>query len=365
MKQVLLLSLLVLSHFAFAVDGREGHGGITVFCNGQPPVLLDYFNASLPTIDGPRPDLLPIEGLSEEETIALFNAKLDKLGFNDFRLQIEEALKKVGPINTWIASDLKQMDDSNQPYNLPPGCEPRTAAIRQKYNIMYGDPTVIKALSPAQRGVLRWHEAVYWKVNNGSWGNPDESSEGVRVFMREFLKSVSTKENLANEIRRVYGDPFTWLDLMPLNGVLLEPINWSEGERTDAQLNIDHNYRLHVSIDFTNHRLRLNWYSGNKPVDSSINYSIAHKDLYDCRFEGHDHMELHCSVDRTTAPFPFGKESDTAVTMFFYFTSDKSMDLYFVPNSVPGYTCEYGNLKYAQFTSFFHGTSIWRIREKK
>lgn len=351
MKPAFLFALFMFGHLTFADLGREGHGGITVFCDGQMPVTLDYFNASLPTVNGPRPDLLAVDGLSEDQTIELLKSKLTQLGFDDFKRQVEEGLKAVGPIDTWIASNLKDMEDSNEPYHLPPGCRPRTAAIRQNFGVMYGDPEVIAALSPAQRGLLRWHEAVYWHVNFVRIETRNESSEGVRVFMREFLKRNSAYQDLAKEIFRIHGNHTSWLDFIPYDGVVLEAHRWTM-YYTEAEMHIDRNYKLHLSIDVPNRKIRLTWYYKGKPVDSTKDYALAHKDLINCK----DSEGLYCDIDPANVPYP---DKACIIKPKIRFSYDKSVYLEFRGYSKQNQSCPIANYYNVQL-QLFHGTPEWQ-----
>ena len=179
-----------------------GHGGNSVICGSNAPVVLDYYNATLGTLGGAVPDLLDLQGLSADQTIELIRKQLAyRFSFLD---ALDQALANIGPMANWISTDLIQVDDSDEPYYLPTGCVRKTAAIRQDPFQMYGDPSVINAMVPAQQGLLMLHEAFYLiAASNGA-----TTSTSVRNLMRALLVKnpvSSALESAINDLKEFGG----------------------------------------------------------------------------------------------------------------------------------------------------------------
>lgn len=191
---ILLVAAIALPLTAQAdleLTGQEGRGGRAVYCDGKPPVMLDYFHATLGTIGSPPPTLLDISRMSAKEVVDVFEERLT--GFSAAKAYLD-ALTQNGPMTDWIAADLRDIDDSNEPYFLPRGCRFKQAAIRQD-SVVYGDPTVINELSPAQQGMLLVHEALYRMAADQGF----QTSEKVRNLVRAMLKVKMDK----NEVQRL------------------------------------------------------------------------------------------------------------------------------------------------------------------
>ena len=196
--KISIVATLLLSSIQ-AHAGFGAHGGNVVQCQGREPVVLDYYHASLPTLGQPAPELVDFSGLSEEQTTKNVVKMIRDLYFDSFANQLEENIEKIGPMKNWIQADLKQVDDANEPYMLSASCVRKTAAVRQENVVMYGDATVINALSPAQRGLLEVHEALY--LLSGK-----DSSETVRSLLRELLPKTTNHKKLKAAISNLGGD---------------------------------------------------------------------------------------------------------------------------------------------------------------
>ena len=208
------LHTLIPIYSIAAQGGSYGGGGNVVLCEGQPAEVLDYYNAKLPTLadfkNGKTRQLIDLSKMDEEETVKMIYEKLGP--FLTFRGQLKNALKRIGPMQNWIAADLKQVDDSAEPYMLPKTCSRATAAFRQNpvnHGIdpvtMYVDPSIEALLSPSQKGILRLHEAFYLISSLPSiW--PRHTSTEVRHLMRELLKKESDVQALKRFIGEIGGN---------------------------------------------------------------------------------------------------------------------------------------------------------------
>ena len=207
------LGALLLAPISFA--GNEGHGGNAVMCAGQAPVVLDYYNATLPTVGGVGdPPLIDISKMTEDQVVDLFKQRLNI--FPSFDIQFAQALEIVGPISSWISANLKTASDANDPYYLPANCTLQQAAIRQGIT-MFGDPTVINSLSPAQQGVLRVHEALYY-IGDTTIGL--NTSENIRAVIRDNLETKNSIEKIRTDLYRIGGEVTPWQRLTSGNGNL-------------------------------------------------------------------------------------------------------------------------------------------------
>jgi hypothetical protein len=207
----LVLGSFLLSSVSFA--GNEAHGGNVVGCSGQTPVVLDYYNATLPTVGGTGdPALVDISNMTEDEVVNLFKQRFNI--FPEFEIQFQQALEIIGPIHSWISANLTNAGDANDPYNLPTTCTLQQAAIRQGITI-FGDPAVIHSLSPAQQGVLRVHEALYY-IGDITIGL--ETSENIRAVIRDNLEIGNTVEKIRTDLYRIGGKVTPWQDLVNGNG---------------------------------------------------------------------------------------------------------------------------------------------------
>jgi len=185
------------------VPGQEGHGGNVVVCTGKEPVVIDYYQAALTTFGGQKPDLVDISKMSKDEVIKLVTDRIHD--FAQFSEQTQSVFKKLGPIESWPATDLRQVDDSNEPYILPPGCVRKTAAVRQGIGdttAMFVDPAVAGQLSPAQIGILSLHEVFYYIASLSG----QVTSENVRILMRAVLQRVPVVDDISTAIKSLGGD---------------------------------------------------------------------------------------------------------------------------------------------------------------
>lgn len=166
------------------VLGQETHGGDVVLCTGKPTVVLDYFHATLPRLSDAQPPRPNMEALDYEQVIAYFKSRL---AHTDFLIEFERALNTVGDAHSWIAADLREVQDSNEPYLLPEGCDLKQVALRQGLS-MFIDQTLGKELSQSQLAMLVVHEALYLIAVE----NKQRTSENVRHLVRVLMDGWAT-----------------------------------------------------------------------------------------------------------------------------------------------------------------------------
>jgi len=172
--------------------GEVSHGGLVVSCEGKPAVTLDYYNADLPSIGGGA-SLVDLSRLTEDQVVQWVRERLIHSTLGPLSVtQFDEALAAIGPTNSWIAADLKSIDDAKEPYLLPTGCVKMTGAIRQDSTV-YGDPVTLALLDPTQKGLLRAHEALYYASNQ-------DNSLSVREFFRVALMKRPNPAQLQKKI---------------------------------------------------------------------------------------------------------------------------------------------------------------------
>lgn len=152
--------------------------------------------------------VVDISKLSRDQVVAMFAARLSPYVF---ATRFAEGLKHVGDLGDWIEADLKDVEDSDEPYNLPAGCVRRQGAVRQG-NEMYVDPTYVKDVSPAQEGMLVVHEAVYWIATEIA---KQKNSVHVRELVRNVLRTDTSVGKMVRSIHALGGIAFPFEALAP------------------------------------------------------------------------------------------------------------------------------------------------------
>jgi len=207
MKKILMLvSILMLAHIQAFAGGAESHGGQVVICPGKEPVMLDYYQATLPTQAEGKPDLVDISKMSSDDVLTLFKSRIENAG--QLWGEYNNALEVLGPINTWLEGNLQFVSDSDPAYTLPQNCTLQQVAVRQD-STMYVDPTVLQQLSPAQQGILRAHEALYYVA---SQVNGRTSSVEVRMVIRNLLMKNVDIVALSKTVHEMGSNLFWWED---------------------------------------------------------------------------------------------------------------------------------------------------------
>jgi hypothetical protein len=186
MKSSHLLIALSIASLSAAPSfaGETGtHGGNTVSCRGKPTVLLDYYQAALPTTDGLQPTLIDVDGAKPGEVLDAISNRL-KTAAPYFFPQYQAALNMLGPVSDWTATNLKDSHDAGEAFHLPKGCSKGQVAIRQE-NHMFADPVQLAKLSAGQQDLLRVHEALFYLASQKGFA----TSAVVRTLIGELLDS--------------------------------------------------------------------------------------------------------------------------------------------------------------------------------
>ena len=186
---------------AFAGSGAESHGGQVVFCPGAAPVLLDYYQATLPTEAGGTPELTDISKMSAQDVLDLFK---NRLAYSNLWYPYFRALEVLGPVDSWLEGNLQSVPDSDPAYTLPPNCSLQQLAVRQD-STMYVDPKILAQISPAQQGLLMAHEALYYVAQQ----NGHDSSVEVRMVIRNLLLKNENEVALSKSVHEL-GSTFFW-----------------------------------------------------------------------------------------------------------------------------------------------------------
>src|ERR1017187_2316419 len=108
---VVVLGVILMAGMTSA--GETGtHGGHSVKCNGQPEVTLDFYNASLPTLGAPKPNIVDVSVLSIDQVVQLFKDRLLATAINE---DFSNALNSIHSIDEWPLADLKWVNDADKP----------------------------------------------------------------------------------------------------------------------------------------------------------------------------------------------------------------------------------------------------------
>lgn len=183
----LILSILFSAAYIFGLPsvslaqsspGGSG-GGESVYCKGSQPVVLDYFEANLPSNNSSENSLDWIKNKTFEEVDEYFIRSL--YGYERLADALRKVQKKMGKFENWPQADVSNNhpNDAKLGYRLPKGCIRKLAAFRQD-GIVYLDINVIKDLSPAQQAILKWHEILY-EFSSKNYSN------SVRYVIRSLL----------------------------------------------------------------------------------------------------------------------------------------------------------------------------------
>lgn len=175
-KYLTMLSLLIPLNMAFA--GQEaGNGGFVIECKNKPLMVLDYFEASLPTLDG-TPTLLPLGENDLENSKTMIYTRLGNV--NTFFGQILGTYESILNTNNWIITDLDLgEDDTNLPYKE---CIKKSRVAHRQGKTVYVQKDLVSKLDKGQQFVLALHEFLYASSQKST-------SEKTRHVIRELLKS--------------------------------------------------------------------------------------------------------------------------------------------------------------------------------
>ena len=211
--QILIAGILLGTLNAFG--GVITHGGHAVDCQGKKLVILDYYDAALPTRANPAP-ALDVESMTAQQIENLIETRL-KTASIFYADQYAEAKKTLGGTETWGLINLGRVGDSNEPYFLPPDCSLKQAAVRQGLN-MYLDSVIGPALSPAQAEILRAHEVIY---HLGNKATKIFTSEKVRTVIRQLVAKQPNYELLKQSIAAL-GGAMVGYQQLPLNSTYVD-----------------------------------------------------------------------------------------------------------------------------------------------
>jgi hypothetical protein len=199
-NQFYLPVILTLALADLAIAGYETHGGHVVICQGQKPVVLDYYDSVRKTISGETPTIIDPEVTSPHNFVTERLKQLSHTSLSaQFHLILTQYLQEiVKPIQNWKNESVLPVYDSNLPYALPPNCKLVQAAARQSGQ-QYGNLKVINQLSNGQKEILWLHEALYAYLQDRKVFSPVP----VRNFLNVFLNVNSTDLELNEAIFKV------------------------------------------------------------------------------------------------------------------------------------------------------------------
>ena len=173
-----LIMLTVLFHFNMAIAGQEvGNGGFVIECKNKPLMVLDYYEATLPTLNG-TPTLLSLREDNLEHSKSIIYSRLSHL--STFYGQILGTYESVLNTDNWIMADLDLgKDDTNLPYK---DCIKKSRVARRQGKTVYVQKGLVSKLGKGQQFVLALHEFLYASSQK-------TTSEKTRHVIRELLKS--------------------------------------------------------------------------------------------------------------------------------------------------------------------------------
>jgi hypothetical protein len=199
------ISLFGAFSTAAQAGGDVGNGGNTVTCVGEPAVLLDYYQATLPTDREPSgPALIEVQSADPGAVLKTIRKRLGDAS-PLFAYRFEQALGKLGPLDTWLNTNLKDAGDSGEPFPLPKNCMRGQVAIRQQ-ETMFKDPVEQSKLSSGQLDLLQAHEALYYLAEQKGFS----TSAPVRVLIRQLLDKEFSVESTKKAIRNMRGELFPY-----------------------------------------------------------------------------------------------------------------------------------------------------------
>ncbi len=165
----------------YDMGSGAGNGGHSLHCSDRAPVLLDYYEATLPTLRGDF-QVMDFGGI---DLVTYFQMVF--VPYDQFYYQFKQALEVIGHPSTWINASIKKSFDTEHAYNIAqedcPDARIEQVALRQGEKV-YLDREQYEALSKYQQELLYVHEVLYyigWKFGN------IQSSQVVRQIVRAAL----------------------------------------------------------------------------------------------------------------------------------------------------------------------------------
>lgn len=170
----LWLSLFV---FSSAFAGNEGGGGYVIYCDDRPVQVLDYYEATLPGLNG-VPNLLSLNPSELEFTKQQILRRFSYIP--DYMQTILTNHRDVLNTENWIIADLDIFqDDTNVAYK---GCSKMVRAAHRQNGTVYLQTEIAPSLGEEQMYILSLHEWLYASSRKNT-------SESVRHVIRELLKA--------------------------------------------------------------------------------------------------------------------------------------------------------------------------------
>ncbi|PIT98748.1 MAG: hypothetical protein COT74_13715 [Bdellovibrionales bacterium CG10_big_fil_rev_8_21_14_0_10_45_34] len=212
LKVALLAFVFLLYHFP-TLAGQETHGGDIVICDGQPPLVLDYFDAKFDRVDGEVRNVVDPDG---RDIFEFYRKRISEIYTSQLVHRFHERLAKyfelVGEPGTWKSAQFSPVSDEELPYCIVDGddvtagssckdslknCVKYQAVLRQA-GMLYGWRDRINLLSKGQKDVLKFHESVFSYLQDFEIGTPVL----VRNFFTALFDKDSKTEQLADSIFR-------------------------------------------------------------------------------------------------------------------------------------------------------------------
>lgn len=181
-NRILNLVFLALMGLPAAHAHEVGNGGDVVVCQGQAPVVLDYYTGTLPIPGNKQPELEDISGMTAEQVVQLFSQKLAGTHFGE---NFDRMAEEITDLNRWsVVIGLKDVKDDGMQFGLPEGCSLVQGAVRAQ-QLMYMEKSVADAISPAQMGMLMVHEVLYALAVEKEKTTSESTRQIVRVLLRK------------------------------------------------------------------------------------------------------------------------------------------------------------------------------------
>jgi len=159
-SRMIFLIMLMMSLPIFSQGDRTGNGGDAIFCDGEEPIMLDYYQATLKTVNNKKINIINVNKMSPFKIHQYFENWIIKN--TKFSIFTFKAIKiKLKSYEQWRDSELNPQSDSNLGYEIPKHCRIKRAANRQD-EVIFGNSHVINLLNPSQRTILELHEYFYY-----------------------------------------------------------------------------------------------------------------------------------------------------------------------------------------------------------
>lgn len=197
----LLFVLFFFSNVTFSKEGGDvGNGGDIILCDGQPAMVLDYFEARMGRITKPI-NLIDPSQFNEADFFRFVEKRLKNASLK-FYQKFLKAKSKIGKVSKWQLMDkLPEVEDSNQNYLLPKACRLVQAAVRKKHEVFTSDKVLdyLSGYNFHQRYLLRLHEILGFLSDKRN----KTKSLNVRVIVKELLRQDVDLKKLKKALRLI------------------------------------------------------------------------------------------------------------------------------------------------------------------